>query len=99
MRGIGRGLWWRWRMAELHVWHDGQDWAIAESADEAARMVGEMTGDDDITGEDFEALAPDVKISVLCEDGRPSDQGVGVEKTCAEWIAQEGEGILCSTDF
>lgn len=85
--------------ADLQVWHDGQDWAIAESADEAASMVAKMTGHDELTGAAFKALAPDFRLGILCVNGKPDDHGVGVRKTCAEWIAQQGKGILCSKDF
>ena len=87
-------------MAELQVFHDGSDWVIAESAAEAAAIVTEQRGEP-VAGEaEFVALRSGEFVGVLCnEQGKPDDYGVGINKTCAEWIKQEGKGILCSKDF
>lgn len=83
----------------LKVWHDGNDWIIAESAAAACDLANKMYGSEEAEVDDFNALADDCVIGVICEDGKPSDQGVGVKKTAAEWAAQEGRGVLCSRDF
>jgi hypothetical protein len=86
-------------MADLKVWHDGNDWVIAESALEACVLVNKMYGSEEAQPGDFGIVPDGEPIGVLCEDGKPSDSGVGVKKTAAEWAAQEGKGILCSRDF
>ena len=88
-------------MSELQVFHDGYDWVIAASAEDAAALLTESRGDDPpILAAEFTAMAPDAKLGVLCnERGKPDDHGIGVTKTCAEWVEQEGRGILCSRDY
>lgn len=85
---------------KLHVFHDGQDWFIAADAMDAAAVRAELYPHE--APEDFDALAQipeDEVIGVLCnEQGKPDDHGVGVNKTAAEWAAQEGRGVLCSRD-
>ncbi len=88
-------------MTELNVFHDGQDWFVAESIEDAALIRSEMYPDEE--PEDFEELSrlpDDEVIGVLCNElGEPDDHGTALNKTASEWARQVGRGVLCSTDF
>lgn len=44
-------------------------------------------------------LPMDKVLSIWMENGRISDGGELVPKTCAEWITRQGEGFLCTSEF
>lgn len=45
-------------------------------------------------------LPMDFKLHIwLDRDGKPSDGGTLTERTCAEWISSQGEGLLCTSEF
>lgn len=86
---------------ELHVFHDGQDWYIAnDAADAHALRVAMYDGEPPEDAGVLEQLPDAEVVGVLCNDfGRPDDHGTGIKKTAAEWVAQEGRCVLCSSDF
>lgn len=82
---------------DLQIWHDGYDWVIAETAEEAARLsqghTGEMTPILKEAIDNFEVYdKPTLKIT-------PGEGETWVEMTTEEWIAKEGPGYLCSSDY
>jgi hypothetical protein len=94
-------------MSELHVFKSECDWYVAESLDEAWTMLVAQMGEPREELEKFDDIAqlPDDKpIRILCEQDahgvlRPSDSGEDVTRTAAEWAAQEGRGMLCSSEY
>lgn len=88
-------------MAELHVFHDGQDWYIAmDAADAHVLRVGLYSDELPEDAGPLEQLPDDEIVGVLCnENGRPDDHGTGVNKAAGEWAKQEGRGVLCSMEF
>ena len=79
-------------MADLQVWTDGEDWVVAESAEDAVAVMMESVGTDDpfeITeASKWKVLANDKTLRVTVDDDDPSEHYI---KTCAEWAA-EGRG-------
>ena len=81
-------------MVKLNLWTDGVETYIAESAEQAMEMQIKMLGESSRIGrwrvrEDKGPLKIDL-----------SEQDLGdVEKTHAEWIASNGPGFLCSTEY
>jgi hypothetical protein len=84
-------------MGELKMWHDGYDWVIAETAEEAARLAQGHTGEKDpILQEAIDAFEvwgrPTLKMT--------EDEGSSFTEMPVEWwIAEKGKGFLCSTEF
>lgn len=85
------------RTSALRVWTDGEDWIIAETAERAHELRAESYGegpDDMGSVSDWRALPDDKPISVHddCDD-------TTTVRTAAEWVAAEGEGVLCSANW
>ena len=90
----------------MHVYHDDCDWFVAADFEDLRKVKSEyLTGKPDEPwdphgdmGEpdDFEMLPDDKVISVLDEDGPKPGKHT---KTAAEWVAANGRGFLCSTEF
>lgn len=82
----------------LQVWTDGEDWVVAESAEDAVAVMMEHIGADDpseITeARKWKALANDKTLRVTVDDD-PAEHHI---KTCAEWAA-EGRGHLASVNL
>lgn len=96
-------------MLGLHVFHDGWNWVVAASAEEAVKAYAEHIGDDICPDEDggapehWKQLSDEVTIEIWCdEDGSitevEADGAEPVGRTCAAWIARNGWGFLCSTE-
>lgn len=85
-------------MADLHVFHDEEDWYVAHSVSDAESLRDAHYGEARPT--EMLQLPEDKIIGVLCnEKGEPDDWGKGVDLTAAEWAAKQGRGYLCSVDF
>lgn len=86
-------------MADLKVWaNDVVDWVIAASPEDCNQVCSEHTGQ--LLAEVLEseyvwrALPLDRVIPLHMDDGRGT-----VEKTCAEWTAEQGRSFLGSTEY
>lgn len=45
-------------------------------------------------------LPDDSTLRIVCDEhGEISDNGTSITKTCAEWIAKEGRGMLASSEY
>ncbi len=84
----------------LQVYHvDDSDWVVAESAEEAIR-IGEA-----LYGAPYERYDDEPTPSYPEDDGKVlpihnfADDGVTVTHTCAEWVALQGRGFLCSENY
>lgn len=85
-------------MSDLHVFKCDVggviDWVVAASADDAAAVMTEHSGES--WGEDKPAWLqlPDT------EEIRITIEGEGkVTRACAEWARETGRGLLASTEF
>ncbi len=95
----------------LQVWTDGTDWYVAEDIDDIRACVIEQHGSwEEWEDREWTALPADKVISIHDSDGDLRRRGIAtttnpisglevVERTCAEWIASEGRGMLCSTEY
>lgn len=79
----------------LGVWHNGYDWVVATSAEDARDVACALSGEriEDYDAGDWEFCAPGSTVTIRGEDGAP-----GETRTCAEWVARNGRGFLCSTE-
>jgi hypothetical protein len=82
------------------------DKVIAHGEADAWAVWTETTGMD--PGEEFsedpdeaiQELPADKVLRIICDaDGNPSDDGETISRTCAEWVAHQGRGFLCSTEY
>lgn len=84
----------------LHVFHNGTDWYVAESAEDASRVAEDHYTCDaaDVGAEpgDLEQLPDDKPLTILDTENH---EGPSTTKTCAEWCASNGRGFLGSTEF
>lgn len=77
--------------------NDVIDWVIAESPEDATRVWEECMGDtwENCTGDDppeWVRLPDDHALRI-------DNDGTIVEKTCAEWVREQGRGFLGSTEY
>ncbi len=79
-------------MNDLKVWADDTDMYVAESIERAMEMQLEMTGSNPCPREKWHE-ATWRKLTIDLDDGRG-----GVTKTLPEWIAENGPGMLCSSE-
>lgn len=78
----------------LQVWTDGEDWVVAESAEDAMMVMVEHAGSCDSDLSEWKALPDGETLRVTVED----DPAERYAKTCAEWAA-EGRGHLASVNW
>lgn len=86
----------------LQLWTNDYDTFVAESAEEAVKLMCEMVGEpiESYTGEgEFELheKQDNDELTIVIEN----EEGVEgpVTKTVREWIDQNGKGLLCSTEY
>jgi hypothetical protein len=85
-------------MSNLKVWTNHTDTVIAVDVDDVKRVCTETYG----AGEPFDPdeWKPRVDRPLTINfDDHPPDAPAKVTKTNAEWIASEGRGLLCSTEY
>lgn len=97
----------------LKVFEDGTDTYVAENLDDLRKLVEERLGCTlEMEGrsiDDFEECPPDKVIRIHDIEGDLRERGFVAEetplghsvvaRTAAEWIASEGRGLLCSTEY
>jgi hypothetical protein len=85
-------------MADLHCFSDDVDTVIAASVEDADAAYDEWAGGD--TGQERARWTqlPDDKPLTITVDPE-LNRGRRVTKTCAEWVASNGRGFLCSTEY
>lgn len=85
-------------MAELKVWHDDDEWVIAESPADAQVVweeeMGEKPDPTFLPEERWRALPDDKLLKMWIGD--PSDVE---ERTCAEWVKLRGRCYLGGSDY
>jgi hypothetical protein len=81
----------------LHVWHDGYDWVVAESAEDAVDVECDITSNrlSDYDPDEWQQLPDDKPLKIVDWDGNGTDR----EQPCAAWVAENGRGFLCSTEY
>ncbi len=82
---------------DLQVFHDGFEWVIARSPADASvvwcRYVGEDPKDWKRRENDWRPMDQNASLLIFT-----NDDDVPTSRTCAEWIAIEGRGYLCTSD-
>lgn len=101
-------------MSNLKVWSNDTDTVIATDIDDVRRIVKSTCGysiDEEGGGVDEWYSLPDSKVIKIDDsEGELRKRGFKTEtnpisghevvaRTCAEWIASEGRGFLCSTEY
>ena len=76
----------------LSVWHDGEDWVIAESPEDATAVCVEKYGEYEGDG-GWIKLEGHRKMRILGEN-EPA-----ITLMCDEWIKRNGRGHLCSANW
>jgi len=81
----------------LHVFHNDEEWVIAEDETDAWTVWEEHTGEERKDHDEIEwtQLADDEPLSLLVDS--PADEWQ--TRTCAEWAAANGRGYFASVDF
>ena len=74
-------------------------YVITDSVEKALEIAKRTVFDSGETELDVEELPMDKVLSIWMDDGRISDGGESVLRTCAEWIASQEEGLLCTSEF
>ena len=80
----------------LSVWHDGDDWVIAESAEDATAVWIEYYGE---PAEELRWKRWEDNRTLSMFDFGDDDEVTKIMRTCAEWIAQQGRGWLCGANY
>ena len=79
----------------LAVWHNGWDWVVASSREDARDVACASSGErpEDYDADDWERCADDSTVTIRGDNGAPSET-----RTCAEWVTTHGRGFLCTTE-
>lgn len=88
----------------LKFYDNDCDWVIAESPDDASKIMHETLGADGCDPEDWDEKKPDATVKVWCDaEGNPAEPGEPANKviarTAAEWIERLGRGYVGSTEW
>lgn len=90
----------------MKVWKGDVDTVIAEDLADVRKVLAEMYGDSDevteMINDGFAPVADDQAITIVNVDETQADgrkMPVRMTLTAAEWIAREGRGLLCSTEY
>lgn len=84
------------QLAELHAWTDGTETYVAPSAEDALRMQREL-GFHEGKQEPIGAWSKEDSERALTI--QTQEERGAVTQTVARWIAENGPGFLCSTDW
>ena len=94
---------------DLRMFTNDTDTVIAKDVDDAWVVWSEHTGEDredydDPYGWSWKEMPGTEELSIWCDSAGDPDtpESDGVElmaKTVAEWIAAQGRGFLCSTEY
>lgn len=91
----------------LKIWTNGIDTVIAKDLNDVRELIAVhtrlMTGSDEFDEDaKWQVCDNDERLEISdADDGgttSDADDGGTTTKTCAEWIASEGRGFLCSTE-
>lgn len=83
-------------MSDLKVWTNDTDTVIAADLADVKRVIADHYGSDEFDEDDSWRLRSDERpLKIHNFDGNET----AVTKTNAEWIASEGRGFLCSTEY
>jgi len=83
----------------LHCYRDATDWIVAESPEDACLIQAQNLGDEGTSPDSFSECDPNSVLHISCDDADLFDGKHRQSKTIAEWIAWNGRGVLCSTEF
>jgi len=80
----------------LAVWTDGEDWVVAESAEDATAIWKEHYGE---PAEELSWKRWDDNRTLSVFDFDTDAEVRKVSRPCSGWIAQNGRGWLCSVNY
>jgi hypothetical protein len=81
----------------LAVYHNEDDWVVAESAEESREICAANYGVPLDEVADFAVCAPETTLAV--HEGDPDNASERREQTMAQWAAEQGKRFLCSINF
>jgi hypothetical protein len=84
----------------MKVWQGEVDTVVAEDLADVREVLVNLYGDSDevteMMNDGFAEVADDKSITIHNIEDDPRSR---LTLTAAEWIAREGRGLLCSTEF
>ena len=90
----------------MHVYHNGYECYVAENAEEAKRLCVAMMTDkpnDPVAQEDAEGDGwyelDDASELGMWRTEEQTDPANHCKQSCAAWVAENGKGFLCSTEY
>jgi hypothetical protein len=87
----------------MHVYTNDTDTVIAADLDDVRAIIEAHIGctleAEGWSLDDWRMLPDDEIKTIRFDDEVPPGVEPRVTKTCAEWIASEGRGFLCSTEY
>jgi len=89
-------------MPELHAFTNEVDILIARDIGDAWQIWQEHTGESDESyREELYQMPDDAPIGIWWDGEKIAELGQGevLTLTAAEWVAREGRGFLCSTEY
>lgn len=88
-------------MTVLKLWTNGVETYVARDVDHVLVLYKETTGDDydaEDCGE-WEERREDGPLTIVMDTSNNDNPRERVTKTFGEWIATNGPGFLCSTEY
>ena len=86
---------------KLSIWTNDTDKVVAVDLDDVKKVLqghcGSNEFDDEVNNGEWYKVADDQPITIVTLDGPDGD--TKITKTASEWIASDGRGFLCSTEF
>lgn len=87
---------------KFKVWTNGTDTVIAANLADVRSVIEAQIGctleQEGWSLDDWSALPDEEPLTINLEE-QPEGLDPKVTKTCAEWVASEGRGFLCSTEY
>jgi hypothetical protein len=87
----------------MKIWTNGTEWWIAQDLEHLRKLYREFCGleleDEDVAGDGWEPWPDDKPIRIRENEDDDSWPPDGVTLLPAEWIARDGPGFLCSTEY